>query len=149
MSAPAELGLRMPCPTNAKASPVAADEALRKALTKQHDLNPGAPRLQREDPPRARDRSKILTSRSTATEAQNDKLAELLEIAPRHTHELRRLGISHPAGRVQDLEARGYVIGSDRVTTVDDFGFTHKGVARYSIISRPEPAFADAGGSDE
>jgi hypothetical protein len=108
--------------------------------------------------------SKALTSRSTATEAQNDKLAELLEIAPRHTHELRRLGISHPAGRIQDLEARGYVIDSSRVSTVDDFGFVHKGVARYSIISRPEltaqtglefegavsqAATADAGGSDE
>lgn len=46
-------------------------------------------------------------------------------------------------------EAGGYVIGSDRVTTVDDFGFMHKGVARYSIISRPEPAGAAVGGTDE
>jgi hypothetical protein len=82
--------------------------------------------------------SSVITSKSTATQAQIDKLIELLALAPRHTHELRRLGISHPAGRIQDLEAMGFVIDVGRVTTVDENSFTHKGVARYSLISRPE-----------
>ena len=78
------------------------------------------------------------SSKSTATEAQIERLIALLRHAPRHTHELRCMGISHPAGRVLDLVKRGYHVASDRVTTVDGDGFTHVGVARYSLISEPE-----------
>lgn len=78
------------------------------------------------------------SNRSTATEAQIQRLLALLRQGPRHTHELRCMGISHPAGRVLDLLKRGYHVASDRVTTVDGDGFTHVGVARYSLISEPE-----------
>ena len=39
---------------------------------------------------------------SSATEAQIARLLGYLHRRPCHTHELRRFGISHPAGRVQD-----------------------------------------------
>lgn len=76
-------------------------------------------------------------SRSTSTEAQIERLVEMLRLRPHHTHELRKLGISHPAGRVQDLEGMGFVIGSDRINTVDGDGFSHTGVALYSLIEEP------------
>jgi len=78
----------------------------------------------------------ILTSKSTEREAQVRKLFALLKIRPHHTYELRRLGISHPAGRVQNLEAEGHHIHSDRVTVVDEHGFSHIGVALYSLVDQ-------------
>ena len=77
------------------------------------------------------------TSESTATEAQIARLASLLRRAPRHTHELRQHGISHPAARILDLQARGYSVASDRVATVDSDGFTHRNVALYTMVSAP------------
>jgi hypothetical protein len=85
----------------------------------------------------------ILSSRSTATEAQIQKLITLLKLSPRHTHELRAHGVSHPAGRIADLRERGYVIDTNRVTTVDSDAFTHIGVARYSLVSCPEEGAAE------
>lgn len=78
--------------------------------------------------------------RSTATEAQIERLIEMLRIRPRHTHELRKAGISHPAGRIKDLIDDGFVISSDRINTIDSDGFTHVGVALYSLVSEPEKA---------
>ena len=77
------------------------------------------------------------SERSTSTEAQIARLLEALRLRPHHTHELRRAGISHPAGRIQDLEHRGFVIESSRTTTVDSDGFMHHGVARYALLSEP------------
>lgn len=91
------------------------------------------------------------TPASTSTEAQAARLADLLQRGPRHTHELRRHGISHPAARVLDLAKRGWNIASDRISTVDSDGFTHNRVARYSLIGKPatEPALAKRlGGCD-
>lgn len=99
----------------------------------------------------------ILASKSTERGAQVRKLFALLKIRPHHTYELRRLGISHPAGRVQDLEAEGHLIHSARVIVVDEHGFTHPGVAMYSVgdqrgdteipsVAAPEPFPAGAGG---
>lgn len=84
--------------------------------------------------------ARVIATRSTATEAQTAKLLALLEINPRHTYELRRHGISHPAGRVQNLEEQGCVIESARITVVDENGFCHPGVALYKLVSKPEKA---------
>ena len=82
--------------------------------------------------------AELLASKSTEREVQKRKLVVLLGMRAHHTYELRRMGISHPAGRVQDLEADGYVISSDRVTVVDENGFAHPGVALYGLVSSPE-----------
>lgn len=75
---------------------------------------------------------------SSETEAQIARLLDCLCRRQCHTHELRRVGISHPAGRVQDLIKRGYSITMSRVTTVDSDGFTHSGVALYTLVFKPE-----------
>lgn len=77
-------------------------------------------------------------SKSTATEVQIAKLLKRLRVRPHHTHELRMCGISHPAGRIMDLEKRGYLIESNRITTVDSDGFEHVRVALYSLTAEPE-----------
>lgn len=78
------------------------------------------------------------SARSTATEAQIQRLLAKLRQRPHHTHELRRDGISHPAGRILDLRKRGFEIFASRVTTVDSDAFTHVGVARYELVFDPE-----------
>ena len=75
--------------------------------------------------------------KSTSTEAQIELLIDLLRIRNRHTHELRKVGISHPAGRINDLKKRGFAIDKQLITTVDSDGFTHVGVALYDLISEP------------
>ena len=93
----------------------------------------------------------ILKSKSTERQAQVNKLFALLKIRPHHTYELRRLGISHPAGRVQDLEVEGHHISSSRVTVVDENGFSHVRVALYSLVDQVgdtelTPDLAEEGG---
>jgi hypothetical protein len=78
----------------------------------------------------------IINSKSTERAAQVRKLFALLKIRPHNTYELRRLGISHPAGRVQDLRAEGHHIATSRVTVVDENSFSHVGVALYSLVDQ-------------
>ncbi|MDP3521407.1 MAG: helix-turn-helix domain-containing protein [Hydrogenophaga sp.] len=76
--------------------------------------------------------------RALGREAQVALLLEVLRRRPVDTFELRRLGMASPAARVQDLEALGCVIDSARIVAVDSDGFSHYGVALYSLISEPE-----------
>ena len=77
------------------------------------------------------------TSHATAAEAQIARLAALLQSGPRHTHQLRSMGISHPAARVLDLQKRGWSIASVRIPTVDSDGHPHARVALYTLVSMP------------
>ncbi|MEY4764316.1 MAG: hypothetical protein RI907_989 [Pseudomonadota bacterium] len=65
--------------------------------------------------------------------AQRALCLHLLALRPRHTYELRQMGISHPAARMQELIELGEPITSARITTVDGDGFLHRGVALYSL----------------
>ena len=78
--------------------------------------------------------SAILKSRSTSTEAQRAKLLALLRIGPQTTYSLRKHGLAQCAARVWDLRAAGHIINTERVTAIDSDGFTHVGVARYSLV---------------
>lgn len=91
------------------------------------------------DAPATPEDRKAISSKSTERNAQNRKLVAFLKLRDQHTYELRKQGISHPAGRVQDLEEEGYVINSDRITVVDENGFRHPNVALYSLVSEPLP----------
>jgi hypothetical protein len=68
--------------------------------------------------------------------AQRILCLHLLAMRDRHTYELRQLGISHPAARIQELIEQGEPITSSRITTVDGDGFLHRGVALYSLTTR-------------
>ena len=75
----------------------------------------------------------VLASKATSTVLQRQRALELLKIAPQTTYSLRRKGISHPAQRLKELIRNGYLITSTRVTAVDSDGYTHVGVALYSL----------------
>jgi len=86
---------------------------------------------------KAKTKQSKFSESSTTTKAQIDRLLACLRRRPHNTHELRKLGISHPAGRVQDLLKAGFVIESGRTVTVDSDGYTHFGVAIYALLSEP------------
>lgn len=93
----------------------------------------------------SRNDKRKFNSRSTATEAQIFRLLDCLRLRPHHTHELRMLGISHPAGRIRDLIEAGYTIASARITTVDSDGYIHVGVASYELLSEPASVETEGG----
>jgi hypothetical protein len=84
--------------------------------------------------------SRSFSRKSTAIEAQYERLLEKLRLRDHHTMELRRVGIMMPAARVKELNDRyGYSIETvDRVTLVDEWGFSHPRVAFYSLRFEPE-----------
>lgn len=83
-----------------------------------------------------------LNDKDMSAAAQCKRVLEYLRADEQTTYSLRARGISHPAMRVKELIAQGYIICSHRVSAVDSDGFTHHGVARYSLIDR-EPDLVD------
>lgn len=77
--------------------------------------------------------------KSTSTEAQRERLIDMLRIGLKNTMELRRGGVMMPAARVKELKDKyGYCIPTvDRVTITDEWGFTHPRVAIYELVSEP------------
>ncbi len=86
--------------------------------------------------------------------AQRALCLHLLALRPRHTYELRQLGISHPAARIQELIEQGEQITSARITTVDGDGFLHIRVALYTLsdgagaMRSPKKNGPDAGSTE-
>lgn len=80
------------------------------------------------------------SKKSTAIEAQYERLLDMLNLRDHNTMEFRRAGIMMPAARIKELNDRyGYSIATvDRVTLVDEWGFSHSGVAIYSLSGVPE-----------
>ena len=80
--------------------------------------------------------------RSTATEAQYDRLISMLRQRHHNTIELRRNGVMMPAARIKELNERhGYTINRvDQIRLWDEWGFCHNRVAVYGLIDEPEGA---------
>lgn len=72
--------------------------------------------------------------------AQRQRVVSYLRAGSQTTYSLRKRGISHPAMRVKELIARGYVIDSSPVTAIDSDGYAHNRVALYTLIAEPEIA---------
>lgn len=72
--------------------------------------------------------------RSTATQAQRDRILAALKRRPQTTEDLRKLGIFQVPARVKELRDRfGYAIETTRVTVVDRSGYQHPRAALYSL----------------
>lgn len=81
----------------------------------------------------------MIDNKSTATEAQRERIVEALRIRPHTSYDLRRLGIYQAPARVKELRDRfGYGITTDPVVIVDRDGYRHARVALYTLISEPE-----------
>lgn len=78
------------------------------------------------------------STKSTATEAQRDRIIQALRRRPHTSYDLRRAGCYQAPARIWELiHEFGFGIASDRVTVVDRDGYTHRGVALYSLVSEP------------
>lgn len=90
---------------------------------------------------RAAEQNKLQHSnRSTATEAQLQRVIKALKIRPHTSHELFRAGIYHPPRRIKDLRERGYWIKTARVNLIDRDGYSHARCALYTLVSEPAEA---------
>jgi len=77
--------------------------------------------------------------RSTATEAQRQRVIQALRTRPHTSYDLRRLGIYQAPARVKELRDRlGYGITTDLITLVDRDGYTHDRCALYTLVREPE-----------
>ncbi|MDI1342418.1 helix-turn-helix domain-containing protein [Polaromonas sp.] len=76
------------------------------------------------------------SAKSTATEAQRDRILQALRCRPQTSYDLRRLGCYQAPARVKELRDRfGYGITTDRVTLYDRDGFAHPRAALYTLVS--------------
>lgn len=88
---------------------------------------------------RRSDSAKVPTKRRDMTPAaQRDFILKALRNSSKHTYWFRGQGCSHPAARVMELIEEGYQIASDRITAVDSDGYTHRGVAMYTLVAEPD-----------
>jgi len=78
------------------------------------------------------------SDKSTATEAQRQRVVEALRRRPHTSYDLRRLGIYQAPARIKELRDRfGYGIATDLVTLVDRDGYRHARCALYTLVSEP------------
>lgn len=77
-------------------------------------------------------------AKSSATEAQRQRIINALRSSPKNSHELRELGVYQQSTRILELRRKGYRITTDRVTLWDAFGYAHRNCALYTLIAAPE-----------
>lgn len=81
-----------------------------------------------------------LTSKSTATHLQRERILSALRLRAQTTDDLRRIGVFQPAARVKELRDQfGYEITTTRVVLVDANGYTHPRAALYSLHTPGRP----------
>ena len=79
------------------------------------------------------------TNKSTATEAQYERIDRMLSTGEKSTFDFRRAGIMAPAARIKEMNDKlGYYIPTIALRDIyDDEGFLHKRVGVYELIDRP------------
>ncbi len=84
------------------------------------------------------------SAKSTATEAQYQRIADMTRTGEKSTIELRRAGVMMPAARIKEMnEKRGFNITRVALRDIfDEWGFRHPRVAIYALISEPTVAGA-------
>ena len=77
--------------------------------------------------------------KSTATEAQYERIRNMLRTGTRSTFDFRKAGIMAPAARIKEMNDRhGYYIPTiDLRDLWDDEGYLHPRVAVYELVSEP------------
>ena len=77
--------------------------------------------------------------KSTATEAQYERIDRMLSNGEKSTFDFRRAGIMAPAARIKEMNDNlGYYIPTIALRDIyDDEGYRHQRVAVYELIDRP------------
>lgn len=79
--------------------------------------------------------------KSTAKEAQRERIIEALKLRPQTSYDLRRLGIYQAPARIKELRDKfGFSITTSLVTVVDRDGYLHPRCALYTLNSDPGQA---------
>ena len=84
------------------------------------------------------------SAKSTATEAQYERILTMTRTGEKSTIELRSGGVMMPAARIKEMnEKLGFNIVRVALRDLwDEWGFCHPRVAIYALISEPENAGA-------
>ena len=79
------------------------------------------------------------SAKSTATEAQYDRIVTMLRTGSKSTFDFRKVGIMSPASRIKELnDKHGFYIPTiDLRDLYDEEGFLHKRVGVYELIGEP------------
>ncbi len=79
------------------------------------------------------------SAKSTATQAQYERIVNLLRTGTRSTFDFRKAGIMAPAARIKEMNDKyGYYISRIASRDLwDDEGFMHPRVAVYQLIDEP------------
>lgn len=77
--------------------------------------------------------------KSTATEAQYERIDRMLSTGEKSTFDFRRAGIMAPAARIKEMNDKlGYYIPTIALRDIyDEEGYLHKRVGVYGLIDRP------------
>lgn len=73
-------------------------------------------------------------SKSTATAAQHARILSMLAVRPCTTEDFRKAGVFQVSTRILELRRMGHNIPAGRISLTDRDGFTHHGVALYSLV---------------
>lgn len=76
--------------------------------------------------------------KSTQTEAQYERIRNMLRTGTRSTFDFRKAGIMAPAARIKEMNGKGYYIPTVALRDLwDDEGYCHPRVAVYELIDEP------------
>jgi hypothetical protein len=83
--------------------------------------------------------SRNFSKKSTSTAAQYQRLIQMLRPGRKDTMQLRRAGVMMPAARIKELNDKfNYsIVRVAQITLWDEWGYAHKGVAVYELVSEP------------
>jgi Helix-turn-helix domain len=83
--------------------------------------------------------SRNFSNMSTSSEAQYVRTLQMLRTGQKNTMELRRAGVMMPAARIKELNDKfDYsIVRVAQITLWDEWGYAHKGVAVYELVSEP------------
>lgn len=89
-------------------------------------------------------------SRSTATDAQRDRILAMLRTGEKSTFDFRKAGVMQTSTRIHELRARGHSIMTvARRDLFDADGFRHERVAIYALAGDPATADGARAGAAE
>lgn len=78
------------------------------------------------------------TTDSSTSEAQRQRILEMLQAGRKSTLDFRRAGVMQSQTRIHELRRLGYDIPTvGRVAVHDDQGYPHRGVALYELAAEP------------
>lgn len=71
---------------------------------------------------------------NTSPGVQSARLLDRLQLGPVDTFGImRELNICRPSARISELRSAGHAIRTHRISTIDDQGRTHQGIALYYL----------------